>query len=433
MNAHRILAVGLPNPVDIVTNVLTAPAGWAWDKVTEGITHWVLGAVAFFVGGVVNFLLSSARPNVQAAWFAGANSPYSTVRGIAVVLLLGFVLLGLIQGIFAGDVAAMLRRVAGDLPTAILGMVGTTVIVAKLLELTDALSSAVLSRSGDGAVHFLSGFGLTVTGATQGFAAVLLGLVAVLAGLLVWVELLVRSVLVYVLVAMSPLSFAAMTWPAARGVVRRTVELLLAVVLSKLVICIAISVGVAALAGAGTAGTGDIGLGDQAATSMGTLFVGTAVLAMAAFAPFLLLKMIPWVEAGLAAQGVSRSPVRAAHSTMGSVNYANSLARLAGSKTAPMLSAGSGSQTTGWISGAPLQGSADLGAMAGGPAGVAAAGAASAAKSVTGAATRAVSESVDTQATIDVPSRHLAPQARDATPNRSTHVRADAPKQLEDE
>ena len=149
----------------------------------------------------------------------------------------------------------MMRRVAADLPAAVLGMVGTTVIVGKLLELTDALSAAVLAHSGGQAVHFLSGFGVTVTGATQGFAAVLVGLVAVIAGLFVWVELMVRSVLVYILVALSPLSFAAMVWPSARGVLRRTVELLLAVILSKLVVCITISVGVAALAGAGSAGS----------------------------------------------------------------------------------------------------------------------------------------------------------------------------------
>ena len=33
-------------------------------------------------------------------------------------------------------------------------------------------------------------------------------------------ELMVRSVLIYVLVAVSPLSFAAMVWPAARGILR---------------------------------------------------------------------------------------------------------------------------------------------------------------------------------------------------------------------
>ena len=202
--------IDIPNPIDVVTGIVTAPAGWAWNKVAEGIAKWVLGAVAYFVDGVINFLLTSARPNVESAWFSGAGSPYATVRGIAISLLLAFVFLGIIQGLMAGDTGGMIRRVTADLPTAVFGMVTTTIIVGKLLELTDALSAAVLSNSDGQAVHFLSGFGLSVTGASQGFAAVMIGLVAVLAGMLLWVELMIRSVLVYILVALSPLSFAAM-------------------------------------------------------------------------------------------------------------------------------------------------------------------------------------------------------------------------------
>jgi hypothetical protein len=391
------IAIGLPNPINIVTHVISAPAGWAWDKVAHGIASWVLGAVAFFVDGIVNFLLTSARPNVEAAWFSGAGSPYATVRNIAGVLLLGFVFLGLIQGLLAGDAAAMVRRVAADLPAAVLGMIGTTVIVGKLLELTDALSAAVLAHSGGHAVHFLSGFGATATTATQGFAAVLVGLAAVIAGLLLWVELMLRSVLVYILVALSPLSFAAMVWPSARGVLRRTIELLLSVILSKLVVCIAISVGVAALSGAGSQGVNDTGIGDKAAASMGTLFVGTAVLVIAAFAPFLLLKLIPWTEAALVAHGMSRSPVRAANTTVLTANSASSIARLAGGSGAKSAAAlPSGGSGSGWIVGAPLQGSAAGGAGAGavaGPAGIAATGAVTAASSVTKGATQSVEAS----------------------------------------
>jgi hypothetical protein len=390
------LALDIPNPIDIVTHVVSAPAGWAWNKVAEGITSWVLGAVAFFVDGIVNFLLTAARPNVEAAWFSGTDSPYATVRNIAGVLLLGFVFLGLIQGLLAGDAAAMMRRVAADLPAAVLGMIGTTVVVGKLLELTDALSAAVLAHSGDQSVDFLSSFGVAAQGATGGFAAVLLGSVAVVAGLLLWIELMVRSVLVYIIVALSPLSFAAMVWPSARGVLRRTIELLLSVILSKLVICIAISVGVAALAGAGTADGKATGIGTGVAASMGTLFVGAAVLVIAAFAPFLVLKLIPWTEGALVAHGMSRSPVRAANTTVWTANSANSIARLAGGggTGASALPAGGGGG--GWTVGAPLQGSsggASVGAVAG-PAGVAAAGAVT----VTAAGAKGAMKSVESSA-----------------------------------
>ena len=292
-----------------------------------------------------------------------------------------------------------MRRVGADLPAAVLGMIGTTVIVEKLLELTDALSAEVLAHSGGQAVHFLSGFGLAATSATQGFAAVILGLVAVIAGLFLWVELLVRSVLVYILVALSPLSFAAMVWPSARGVLRRTIELLIAVILSKLVVCITISVGVAALAGAGTSGGNSTGISGQAGASMGALFVGAALLVVSAFAPFLVLKLIPWTEAALVAHGMSRSPMRTANSAVLTANSASSVARLAGggSRLGGALPSGGGGN--GFAVGAPIQGSAagggaSVGAAAG-PAGVAAAAGATVATSAVKSATRSVGASSD--------------------------------------
>src|SRR5205807_4888783 len=105
-------------------------------------------------------------------WFAGPGSPYAAVRGVALVLLVGFVLLGVLQGLVHGDAAGMLKRVAGKLPVAVVGMVVTTAVTGRLLALTDALSDAVLSGTGGQALHFLSGFSGTASGATSGFAAV---------------------------------------------------------------------------------------------------------------------------------------------------------------------------------------------------------------------------------------------------------------------
>jgi hypothetical protein len=136
-----------------------------------------------------------------------------------------------------------------------------------------------------------------------------------------WIELIVRSSLIYLLVAVSPLGFAAMLWPAARGFLRKTVEILVAVILAKFVICVALSVGVAALSGAGQVAEGGVGAG------FGTLLVGSALLGLAAFSPFLVLKLVPAAEAALVAQGVSHAPARAAHT--GAVAY-SAVARLSG-------------------------------------------------------------------------------------------------------
>jgi hypothetical protein len=327
-------AADLPVPVPlpgsgIVRQIVNGASGWAWDQVANGIAGWVLGAAGTFVNGVVNFLKTEARPDPSAPWFSGPGSPYAAVRGIAATLLVGFLFLGLVSGLAHGDVAGMVRRMAADLPLAVIGTTVTITIVGYLLQLTDALSTDVLTNTGGQATKFLAGFGAVASGATGGFAAVLAGLVAVMAGFFLWVELMVRSVLVYLLVAISPLGFAALLWPAARVVLRRLAELLVAVIFSKFVISLALAVGVAALAGASD-GKGSAGVGTQAAGAIGTLLTGCAVLALAAFSPFLVLKLIPAAEAAVAAHGVSRGPVRAGHAGMTNLYHAQAISRLVG-------------------------------------------------------------------------------------------------------
>ncbi len=317
----------------IVESVVGEATGWAWNKVADGIAEWVLGAVGHFVEGVVAFLTTSSSAEVASVWFSGPESPYAAVRAIAATMLVGFALIGVVQGLLRGDTGAMVGRIAGGLPAAVLAMVATTEVVAKLLALTDVLSAAVLAPAGDPAMEFLSGFGAAALGSAasfgSGFAVVVIGLVAVLAALALWAELLVRSALIYLLVALSPLAFAATLWPAARGMCRRLVELLLAVVVSKFVICVAIAVGVASLGGAGSAA--GPGGAQPEAVGLGTLVVGTVILCLAAFAPFVVLKLLPLAEAAVVAQGLSRSPVHAAHGAARNVYMVDSLARLGGS------------------------------------------------------------------------------------------------------
>lgn len=311
---------------DYVGNKISA----AFSATTTGVVTWVLDAVGVFADGILNFLKTSARPQLDAVWFSGPTSPYASVRNIAVLLLLGLIFLGVISGLIRGDITGMIARIAAVLPAAVAGMLLTTVVVGQLLDLTDALSTAVLDNSGDQAIHFLSGFGATATATTNGFAALVIGMFAVGAAFALWVELIIRSSLIYFLVALSPLAFASTLWPATRGILRRLIELLLAAILSKLVICIALSIGVAALSGAGTAALPDAGLGVTASMSLGSLLTGTTLLVLAAWSPFLLMRMIPFVEGAVVAQGVSHSPARATQSAIGTASSAGSATRLAG-------------------------------------------------------------------------------------------------------
>lgn len=332
------LVAAAPVSAQVVDGVGEAVGGWVFDTAAEGVTAWVLGALAFFAEGVLGFLGDSSRPDVTAAWFQGPGSPFATVRSVAVVGLVGFALAGIATGAVSGDVAGMVRRIAVGIPASVVGMVAATAVTAKVIALVDALSAAILDPAGADATRFLQQVTVPAALATGGFAATTVGVIGVIAALAVWVELLVRAALIYLLVALTPLAFAAVLWPPVRGIARRLVELLAAVILSKLVIAVAIAVGVAALTGPLEA-TGPEG---SAAATTGGLVVAVAVLCLAAFAPFVVLRLVPVAEGAALAAGISRGPARTATAAVSYASTTASVARLAG----PSRLAGSGGGAT---------------------------------------------------------------------------------------
>jgi hypothetical protein len=333
-----ILAVGFPNPVgwviDKVTGFIGGAATAGFEAIIGGLTAWVIDAVVWIVGGVFNFFLDSTDPNLQAEWFLTGNGPYATTVSIGASLLLLFVLAGIIQGTLSGDVGGMLRRIALELPVSILGMIGLVTITQLLIRLTDALSGQVLGNFEDD----ISEFGTVVTslnslsgGHATAFVVFVLGLVTVLAGLVLVAELVVRSALIYIVVALAPLVFATRLWPATKGASRKLLDLLVALILSKLVIAIALSVAAAAAVGAGSGGEVTSlpepevfaeDPGGSVTQAVGILLTAAAAFGVSAFSPLLIARLLPMTEAAVVAHGVKGGPVRAGHQGMMMANTA---------------------------------------------------------------------------------------------------------------
>jgi hypothetical protein len=122
----------------------------------------------------------------------------------------------------------------------------------------------------------------------------LVALLIAVGAFVLWLELLIRAAAVYVAVLFLPLALATLVWPAVSHWCRRLVETLAALILSKFVIVATLSLAVGAVA-SGTAGTGNHGSG------FSSVLAGGALLLMATFVPFAILRMIPAVEAGAVA------------------------------------------------------------------------------------------------------------------------------------
>lgn len=413
-----MILAGFPNPigwaVDQVKGFVGDAATAGFEVLIGGLTAWVLDAVMWVIGGVFTFFLDATDPNVQADWFVAGDGPYATTATIGASLLVGFVLAGIVQGVLAGDVGGMLRQIGLQFPVAVLGMVGLVTITQALVAVTDALSRAVLERFEDdvaGLTTVIGSLSALSGGSATAFVVFLLGLIAVIAGLILVAELVVRSVLIYIVVALAPLVFAAQIWPAMRGAGRRLLELLVALIVSKLVIAVALAVAAAAIVGTGSGGEVTAlpepevvaeDPGGSVTHAVGILLAAVAAFGVAAFSPLLVVKLMPITEAALVAQGVKGGPVRSGQTAMSMGYYAQSRTsqRMKGVAAGPPGAQGMPGAMPPVVAGAssPLAGGAA--AAVGGVAAV-------------GAATRAVGRGATaaTQVT-EQPNRATPPQVR---------------------
>jgi DNA processing protein len=289
------------DPKGAATDLATAPIKAAGDEVMQGVTTWVAKGAAWLVGQAGKLISATTTPRLGSDWFL---RQYKAMGSLAALFALPLLLLSVLHGVFKRDAGIVLRAAFVQLPAAFLLTAIAVTVVQLLLQLTDQMSAAVAGSVGDDANEFFDDVGKalgSMTGAgmnaTPLFAVFLAALVAAAGAFCVWLELLVRSGAIYVAVLFLPFTFVAMIWPGTERWCRRLIELLVAIIFAKFVI-----VAIMALAAAGLAHS----RGDEAFQGV---LAGAALMVLAAFSPFVLLKLIPFAEAATVGVGWRRGPL----------------------------------------------------------------------------------------------------------------------------
>ncbi len=387
----------------------TAAAGWAWDTVVGGLTDWIARGVMALMMALWNFMDTASTPSPDAEWFSGAGStPFNIGFQIGVMMAALLVLLGIIRGVVSGSPGAVAKTVCRDLPIAAFAAASTIGISKVAIEVSDGISDYVWAQTRDDAEHALGGLievMMTLNGGNLGFASIVLGVGLILVMMFMWVVLFVRESLIYVVIIYAvAFGFPSMLFAPMRETSKKVLELLVALIIAKPVMVLAMSVGLSALGGVGATGQPGDAVGDNIAAELGTMIVGLVVFGMAAFMPYLTWKLMPVVAAAAIAQGIASSPIRGATQTAQLQYYgSNAMRRMSGSGGANRGSgggvsapggAGAAGGSAGGSAGGPAGGGAAggmaggggaAGGMAGSAAGGAAAGGASGAGSMAAA------------------------------------------------
>ena len=271
----------------------------------RAVVGFVVEGAAWLLGEVGTFIDTSTRPDLSSGWFQGS---YADMAVIATLGVLPFLILALIQAVIRQDVALMLRSTFAYVPLAAIGTAGAVVVVDLLVKLTDGLSDWIAASIGGDLTEFATGLGTALTALTVPAGPAVAGLAALLAAgvvafvtFAIWLELLLRQAAIYVAVLFLPLAFMAMVWPATAHWLRRLVQGLVAIILSKFVIVAVIAMAASAV----DANTADEGYA--------VVITGASMLSLAALAPYVLLRLIPVFDAGLSSQleGTYRRPTAA--------------------------------------------------------------------------------------------------------------------------
>ena len=297
-----------------LTSPFEAAAGWAWDTVVGGITNWIVKGVLALLTSMWNFMDTSSSPRLTSDWFyLDDSSPFRIAFGIGATMVALCVVFALIRAVAAGSPGAVIRTVGHDLPIAIFSMVSLVVVAAAAVDLSDGLSDFIWAQTRDDAIDAFDSLGVTLmTGLpNMHFLGIVIALVLMAAMLFMWVTLFVREALIY-LVVIYAVSFGlpSMIFPPLRDTAKKVLELLVALIIAKPVMVLALSVGVSALGGIGATGEPGDPVGDNLARELGTLVSGVITFGLAAFMPFLVWKLMPIVAAAVVAQGIASAPMR---------------------------------------------------------------------------------------------------------------------------
>jgi len=264
------------------------------------IVTWVLGGAGFALHETATLLGKTTSPELGEAWF---SSTYLHMAAIATLLTLPFLFAAAMQAMMRSDVSLLARASLGYLPLAMIAIAIAAPLTMLLLAASDSLSNIIEQAAGGGGTTFLTRvslrLGTLAVIARSPFVAFLIGFFVAAGGLVLWLELLLREVAVYVIVLMLPLVFAAFVWPARRWAIR-AVELLVALILAKLAIVAVLALGAGALEHA------------AAGASIVSLMAGVALVTLGAFAPWALVKLMPLGELAAAAAGPLRGQLGAA-------------------------------------------------------------------------------------------------------------------------
>ena len=306
--------------------VVATSIGHLGASVTNSVFSSVATAFANTADSAINWLWSQMTSATSIS-FGGASFELDLgiVSAIAAVVCIGLFIIQLATSALKRDGTGIGRALRGM----VIATVGCAIALASLdllLAAVDQLCTGVVSlATGDS----ISTLGAKIidpamfTGLVAGPGAILiLSLIAIVAVAVVWFALVVRKMLIIITAIFAPLAFVGGVADLSRGWVRKWLEAMLALVLSKLILILIFIIGLGVLGGMGS---------PQNAVGLSRItgdITGLLILLVAGLSPWMALKLVHFTGEHMATLAGS-----ATHATSGATRIIGAPQKVASMKS----------------------------------------------------------------------------------------------------
>ena len=223
----------------------------------------------------------------------GFVSVYNLLFGIALFIVAIFFFLQLITGMIHRDPTALSRAALGA-GKSILGSFVVITLTTVLLEIVDQLCIGLIQAAGETTESMgnqllllsqaLAGLNIAAPGVGAIVSIFLAGLMIAAIGI-VWFSLLIRKALILVTVVLAPLALSGASWDVTKGWIGKWATFLIALIVSKLVLVVVFLVAITQVATPI----------DSGLTAVTEPIAGIVLLGIAAFAPYMVYRLISFI------------------------------------------------------------------------------------------------------------------------------------------
>ena len=299
---------------DLVSNATGSAQAAASDYVLGGIAGAFVHAAAQLGELALSALGAATAVDLSALWL---RSNVAVLAAITLPFLVGQFVVQVVTSVLRREAGGLARAVVG-VGKAVIG--GALALAATQLALTavDEICQAIAATAGTTVVLAAAQFFAFTALATSTSPALqlIVGVLLCVGFLMLWGVLLFRKAALILIAVFAPVAFAGSAWDQTRVWTRRWLEIVAALVFSKLVIVVVFVVGASAFTGTGPSPTGD-GATIDASRSLSDILVGVLLLAMTerrgpgwiALAPLLGVPLMLLIGTGAALNGPAFIPV----------------------------------------------------------------------------------------------------------------------------